>query len=205
MKNSSIAMVCNSTGPVDAAWGARWGLIDIDWSGGMDVWAAPSPMIAEEFMVANCDAINAASGGRTACWVYRNGVQALPWHASVRRLLESQATWGLFMPLAGCMPSPGTYVCGPNASQNLYHDFLVPAFANSSKCGVGVECGAYVFNHRNASLRDFFLSDYFFPKPFPKSVTGCALSTTAMSAPASLDALSLTYPPQTGLPLQHPP
>jgi hypothetical protein len=69
MKNSSIAMVCNSTGPVDAAWGARWGLIDIDWSGGMDVWAAPSPMIAEEFMVANCDAINAASGGKTACWV----------------------------------------------------------------------------------------------------------------------------------------
>ena len=70
MKNSTIAMVCNTTGPVDAAWGARWGLIDIDWSGGMDVWAAPSPMIAEEFMVANCDAIAAASGGKTACWVY---------------------------------------------------------------------------------------------------------------------------------------
>ena len=172
MKNSSIAMVCNSTGPVDAAWGAQWGLTDLDWSGGMNVWAAPSPMIAEEFMVANCDAINAASNGQTACWVYRNGVKALPWHASVRRLLENQATWGLFMPIAGCMPTPGTYVCGPNASQNLYHDFEETPFPHSFKCGVGIECGEYVFNHRNASLRDFFVGDYFFPQPFPKSVTG---------------------------------
>ena len=75
MKQSTIAMVCNQTGPVDAAWGAQWGLTDLDWSGGMNVWAAPSPMIAEEFMVDNCNAINAASGGKTACWVYRNGVK----------------------------------------------------------------------------------------------------------------------------------
>ncbi len=99
-------------------------------------------------------------------------MKALPWHASVRRLLENQATWGLFMPVAGCMPAPGNYVCGPNASQNLYHDFRETPFAHSFKCGVGVECGEYVFNHRNASLRDFFVGEYFFPTPFPKSVTG---------------------------------
>lgn len=34
MKASTIAMVCNETGPVDAAWGAQWGLTDLDWSGG---------------------------------------------------------------------------------------------------------------------------------------------------------------------------
>lgn len=194
MKNSSIAMSCNSTGPVDAAWGARWGLVDIDWSGGMSVWAAPSPMIAEEFMVANCDAIRAASGGQTACWVYRNGVKALPWHASVRRLLEDRAQWGLFMPLAGCNPAPGVYTCGANASQNLYHDFEETPQARTFRCGVGIECGEYVFNHRNASLRDFFLGDYFFPTPFPKSVTGCAsLVPTFFSAPAPLAALPSTY------------
>ena len=27
------------------------------------------------------------------------------------------------MPYKGCMPTPGVYVCGPNATQNLYHDF----------------------------------------------------------------------------------
>lgn len=75
MKQSTIAMVCNETGPVDAEFGAKWGLTDLDWSGGQNIWAAPSPMIAEQFMVDNCDAINAASGGKTACWVYRNGVK----------------------------------------------------------------------------------------------------------------------------------
>jgi hypothetical protein len=139
-------------------------------------------MIAEEFMVANCDAIRAASGGQTACWVYRNGVKALPWHASVRRLLEDRAQWGLFMPLAGCNPAPGVYTCGANASQNLYHDFEETPSAHTFRCGAGIECGEYVFNHRNASLRDFFLGDYFFPKPFPKSVTGCKFSARACPA-----------------------
>ena len=27
------------------------------------------------------------------------------------------------MPYKGCSPAPGVYVCGPNATQNLYHDF----------------------------------------------------------------------------------
>ncbi len=76
------------------------------------------------------------------------------------------------MPIAGCMPSPGQYVCGANASQNLYHDFEETPAARTFHCGAGIECGEYVFNHRNASLRDFFLGDYFFPSPFPKSVTG---------------------------------
>jgi hypothetical protein len=67
--------------------------------------------------------------------------------------------WGLFVPLAGCMPSPGVYVCGPNATQNLYFD---KEQTPSGDCGNGVECGEYVFDHRNASLRSFLLGEYFF-------------------------------------------
>lgn len=67
-----------------------------------------------------------------------NGIKALPWHTSVRRLLEDRSQWGLFMPLAGCMPSPGNYVCGPNATQNLYHDFEQTPHGD---CGYGIECG----------------------------------------------------------------
>lgn len=126
-------------------------------------------MAVEAFMVKNCDDIRAASNGVTNCWVYRNGIKALPWHESVRKLLEDRSQWGLFMPLAGCMPSPGQYVCGPNATQNLFHDFEQTP---KGDCGVGVECGEYVFNHRNASLIDFLLGEYFFPSPFPSSVTG---------------------------------
>ena len=71
----------------------------------------------------------------------RNGVKALPWHTTVRKLLEDRAQWGLFMPLAGCMPEPGNYICGPNATQNLYHDFEETPRGD---CGVGIECGEYV-------------------------------------------------------------
>ena len=49
----------------------------------------------------------------------QNGIKALPWHTTVRTLLEDRAQWGLFMPIKGCMPAPGQYVCGPDATHNL--------------------------------------------------------------------------------------
>lgn len=122
MKRSSAMMICNSTGRVDPIWAARFGLIDLDWNGDKTAWAATTPMTAEEDMVANMAAVKAVDPS-TLTWVYRNGAKALPWHTSVRTLLEDRANWGIFMPLAGCMPSPGHYVCGPNATQNLYHDY----------------------------------------------------------------------------------
>jgi hypothetical protein len=63
------------------------------------------------------------------------------------------------MPYAGCNPAPGVYTCGDNATVNLYHDHEQTP---TGDCGVGIECGEYVFNHRNASLTDFLLGDYFF-------------------------------------------
>ena len=32
MTRSTAIMICNSTGPVDAEWAARWWLVDIDWN-----------------------------------------------------------------------------------------------------------------------------------------------------------------------------
>ena len=72
----------------------------------------------------------------------------------MRKLLEDKAQWGMFMPYAGCMPQPGNYICGPNVTQNLYHDFEETP---KGDCGAGIECGEYVFDHRNASVRDFFV------------------------------------------------
>ena len=163
MARSSGMMTCNASGPVDPLAASKWGLIDLDWSGGMNVWSSTFPMSAEEFMLENLRAIRALNPTVWG-WVYRNGIKALPWHTTVRKLLEDRAQWGLFMPLAGCMPQPGVYVCGPNATQNLYHDFEETPSAHSvdGRCGAGVECGEYVWNHRNASLIDFFLGPYFF-------------------------------------------
>jgi len=117
-------------------------------------------MSAEEFMVDNLKAIRNLNPNVWG-WIYRNGIKALPWHTTVRTLLEDKSQWGLFMPLKGCMSDVGNYICGPNATQNLYHDFEQTPRGD---CGEGVECGEYVFNHRNESLRDFLLGEYFFGK-----------------------------------------
>lgn len=82
-----------------------------------------------------------------------------PWFTTVREKLEDKAWWGLFVANKGCNPAPGTYTCGPNATGNLYHDFEQTPHGN---CGHGVECGEYVFDHRNASLAAFLLGSYFF-------------------------------------------
>ena len=64
------------------------------------------------------------------------------------------------MPKAGCNPSAGVYTCGPNATTNLYHDFEQTPHGD---CGAGVECGEYVFNHRNSTLlTDFLNKEYYF-------------------------------------------
>ena len=85
-------------------------------------------------------------GGRV--WVYRNSVKALPWFTSVREKLEDPAYWGAcvgrgsrscthpvfshlcmypapgwFLAFKNCTDGRGGYLCGPNATQNLYHDF----------------------------------------------------------------------------------
>lgn len=150
-------MICNNSGPVDAQWASQWNLVDIDWNSDRVDWSKPQPMDCEENMLANLAAIKAVNPTGIT-WLYRNGIKALPWFTSVRQLLEDRSQWGLFMPYAGCLQN-GQYVCGPNATQNLYHDFEQ---APRGDCGLGVDCGEYVFNHRNASLRDFLLGDYFF-------------------------------------------
>jgi len=169
-------------------------------------------MSAEEFMVKNCDDVAAASGGKTKCWVYRNGIKALPWHTSVRKLLEDKAQWGLFVPLKGCSPAPGEYVCGPDATQNLFHvrgprrraprplgraggrfnrsarALTAPPPPHPSQdfeqtprgdCGVGIECGEYVFDHRNrcAGARGAPLAVRAPSRPFPAAFDSAPCAT----------------------------
>eukprot|EP00730_Choanoeca_flexa_P007323 TRINITY_DN12312_c0_g1_i6.p2 TRINITY_DN12312_c0_g1~~TRINITY_DN12312_c0_g1_i6.p2 ORF type:complete len:328 (+),score=59.23 TRINITY_DN12312_c0_g1_i6:2846-3829(+) len=114
-------------------------------------------MDCEETMIANAENIKRANP-KGVTWVYCNSVEALPWLTHVREKLEDPQYSGFFMAKAGCVPRSGHYICGPNATDNLYHDFeQTPQGA----CGVGVECGEYVFDHRNSSLQAWLLNDYF--------------------------------------------
>ncbi len=162
MSRSTAIMICNNSGLVDPSWAAPWGLVDVDWNSNKNNWSTTQPyMTNEENMLYNLQQIKQVNPNGIT-WLYRNGIKALPWFTTVRKLLEDQSQWGLFMPLANCSPAPGVYVCGPNATNNLYHDFEQTPHGTLDECGVGVQCGEYVFNHRNASLTDFLLGDYFF-------------------------------------------
>jgi hypothetical protein len=157
MAKSTGIMICNNSGQVDAHWAARWGMVDIDWNSDKRDWSRPHPMDAEENMLKNAQAIQAVDPS-TITWVYRNGIKALPWMTTVREKLEDKAHWGWFMAKKGCMPTPGHYVCGANATDNLYHDFEQTPHGD---CGKGIECGEYVFNHMNSSLRPWLIQTMF--------------------------------------------
>lgn len=158
MNMSTAIMICNNSGPVDPVWASKWSLVDIDWNSDKVDWSKVKPMNNEEQMLGNVQAIRRVNN-QAITWVYRNGIKALPWFTSVRTKLEDPQYWGWFMPYANCSTAPGVYVCGPNATTNLYHDFEQTP---SGDCGFGVQCGEYVFNHRNESLRSFLVGEYFF-------------------------------------------
>jgi hypothetical protein len=162
MNQSSIIMICNNSGPVAASLAGQWRIADVDWNSNRIGWSAARPMNTEEDMLANLQAFRAVNPNSIG-WLYRNGIKALPWFTSVRKRLEDPAYWGWFMPLANCSTAGGPpYLCGPNATNNLFHDYEQTP-PRTGDCGVGVECGEYVFNHRNDSiLIDFFLDEYFF-------------------------------------------
>lgn len=151
-------MPCDAAGvgpvPFDPASAARWGIADFDWSNGRDWWSAQSPMVCEETLLAQAEATHAANAD-THVMVYRNSIKALPWFTSVREKLEDRAFWGFFLPLANCT----RYECGPNATANLYHDFEQTPRERGG-CGLGVECGEYLFDLRNASARAWLRGDY---------------------------------------------
>lgn len=156
MSLSTIFMPCDANGvgpiPFPPETAAQWGISDWDWSNGRSWYSKQTPMNCEETLLAQAEAtlaLNAASKQ----FVYRNAIKALPWFTAVREKLENPAYWPWFLPYKNCTH----YECGPNATQNLYHDFLQTPRGD---CGAGVECGEYLFDLRNDSARAWLRSEY---------------------------------------------
>jgi len=155
MSQSTMIQPCNTSGANPAGF-AQWGVVDYDWSESKNLWSKATPMNCEETMLKQAEATVALNpAGRV--WVYRNSVKALPWFTLVREKLADPAYWGWFLANKGCNPSPGVYTCGSNATTNLYHDFEQTP---KGDCGFGIECGEYLFDHRNASLQAWLAGDY---------------------------------------------
>lgn len=111
-------------------------------------------------------------------FIYANFVKALPWLSYVREKLVDPAYSGWFLHFApgGAFPNGSWHVpsCdtgySPPLCSNLYHDQLqtpqVPSPGNPNPdgncvgtcdCG-GVPCGEYLWDHRNASMREWLVS-----------------------------------------------
>eukprot|EP01052_Picozoa_sp_SAG31_P036562 SAG31_NODE_4584_length_3117_cov_1.583830_1_plen_174_part_00 len=84
--------------------------------------------------------VTKAANPNAKTWVYRNIVKALPWFTDVRIKLNDPRYSGWFLPVKG------------NAAV-LYHDTRQTWPGN---CG-RVECGEYLWDHRNQSLRAFIV------------------------------------------------
>ena len=160
-----------------------------DWSNAKALWAKAKPMNCDEMMLEQVERSTAASPGSTY-WVYRNGVKALPWFASVRVKLNDPAfsRWFLrFSPAVRANHSAAHVpVCDPNYQpprcSDLYHDQQqTPVFPGSGDgnscappgCDVGphIPVGEYLFDHRAANVSvngqtfiSWFVEDYLFGK-----------------------------------------
>jgi len=148
MSMSTIFMPCNGGGYFDSSFAAKFGIASFDWSNAKDIWSKAKPMSCEETLTTQAE-MTKKLNPNTHVWVYRNIVKALPWFSSVRVKLEDPKYWGFFLHYKNAS--------GTTATTNLYHDF---GQTPSGDCGTNVQCGEYLFDHRNASLRDWIINEY---------------------------------------------
>eukprot|EP00038_Savillea_parva_P031914 m.91837 g.91837 ORF g.91837 m.91837 type:complete len:426 (+) comp9929_c0_seq1:268-1545(+) len=192
MSESTVVMPCNYSGLYDFDVYpelARFGLVDYDWSNSKGYWVDQSPMNCEEMLVDQA-ARNKALNPTAKVFVYRNIVKALPWYVEVREKLADPQWWGFFLPYKGCRDNTtGAYLCGDNATVNLYHDHeqtpgwpgggnggpdgichgnTQPPWDKGCDCGKdqGILCGEYLFDHRNESLQAWLTDQYMGGKDF---------------------------------------
>lgn len=179
MAQSTTIMPCNFSGHYDfEAYPdlGKFGLVDYDWSNAKMEWAQGAPMENQASLI-EAARRSRAQNPLAKTFVYRNIVKALPWFEEVRELLEDPAYWGWFLWKKETLRTTN------DATGMLYHDFeQTPGHAESSNnnipdgycknntdlpwdgrycdCGVGVECGEYLFDHRNESLRAWLTATY---------------------------------------------
>ena len=174
LENSTICQPCNNSGLLTPASMARYQIVDVDWSLAKDVWVQGHPMDAESPLIQQAALLTAANPYQKV-WVYKNIVSAYPWFPSIREKLLDPAYEGWFLKFGAPPFANGSYHSPPcDANYNpplcstFYHsqdqtpnypkgDGVCPAPA--CDCG-GVPCGFYLFNHANASLRDWIIDVY---------------------------------------------
>eukprot|EP01084_Bolivina_argentea_P290417 498855_1 len=164
MNRSTIVMPCNESGLFSddtIKELARYGIVDIDWSNGKQVWASTSPMNDQELLLSEAQRIRKANPN-TKVWVYRNLAKALPWFTDVRtKILDPNynKNWFLsFKPNPPYHMNPCTNTSQINKCSMFYHDQEqtphAPAQCTKGPCDCGggamnsngLPCGEYLWD-----------------------------------------------------------
>ena len=170
---STIVQPCNYSGYFNPAALSRFAVVDFDWSNAKQLWANDRPMRCEERLIEQV-AMTKAANPAARVFVYRNLVKALPWYTSVREKVSDPAYAGWFLKFGAPTVNGSSYhvpTCddsySPPLCSGLYHDRdQTPGHPKGDgdcalpcDCG-GVPCGEYLWDHRNASLRDFLVNEF---------------------------------------------
>ena len=146
---------------------AQWGITDFDWSNGKALWVNDTPMDSESVNLKQVVLVKEANAS-TRTFVYRNLVKALPWFGTVREKLVDPRFSGWFLPYSRSVRHPSAPPCTAGKCSRLYHDQdQTPSMEADADgrciepCDCGpIPCGEYLFDHRNASLREWLLGEY---------------------------------------------
>eukprot|EP00054_Salpingoeca_dolichothecata_P010503 m.58577 g.58577 ORF g.58577 m.58577 type:complete len:407 (-) comp19026_c0_seq2:20-1240(-) len=155
MNQSTLIMACNESSFFNAELAATYGVADFDWSNAKSVWSQQRPMDCQERLIAQAKMVKEINPS-TRVMVYRNLVKALPWYTSIREKITDPNYSGWFLHFNTSHPHV------PTDNTTLYHDHEQtpdPAMCHGP-CDCGVPCGEYLWDHRNASLRDWIINEY---------------------------------------------
>jgi hypothetical protein len=170
MADSTLAMQANVSGWFDPNAAARFSIVSFDWSSGKDLWVNQQPMAADLMAIRQAKLVMQTNPGHRV-FVYKNLVKALPWFSAVREKLDDPQYSGWFLPFkpGGSLPNGSYHVppCTGSKCSNLYHDQeQTPGYPHgdgscAEPCDCGKSpCGEYLWDHRNASLREWLVIEY---------------------------------------------
>ena len=176
MKRSTILYACNETGYHDVQQAIKYGVVVYDWSNAKQIWANTKPMTDEEALTKQAEMVLAAdpgvAGGQQRVWVYRNTIKALNWFTKVREKLDDPAYAGWFVKFKNYQGPSSNHsyhvpACTYDKCSGFYHDQeQTPEYPHGDgscreECDCGdAPCGEYIFDHRNTSFADWFVSEY---------------------------------------------
>ena len=169
MSRSTIIMPCNITGWFSPGFSAKYGVVDVDWSNAKYLWERSRPMDNSARLLDQAAQIKAINPN-TRVWVYRNLVHAGSWFKEVAEKIKDPRYAGWFVKFRhGGAVDLGNNTwhvppCTGAVCSQLYHSQdQSPETAQdcSGLCDCnGVPCGEYLFDHRNASLREWIVQEH---------------------------------------------